>query len=628
VKILAKSTTRSRKKTAAPGKKRAAAAKAALSGGSPDNRRALGFIAALAGCGFTVLSLASYSATDPAFSRRSSVEQIENWCGRWGALEADLLLQLQGWTAWVVLPLALWIWLRFARRPEASAGRLVALAFAAWWSGTFLGLLFHPDALGAYPRGGVVGTATASWLLVHVGTVGSYVLVLALMVGAVTVLFNVHWEKIARLGVSSFESNGPLVQSAVARGLGSVRERLGETLAGWRERRAERADERARMAEDHRPLEDPASEGPVPALAIPIDADLEPVVDMEFELGLTGVSFEAEAPVPTENPTQVQRRELVEVEYDPDDLGDTPATPVLGKNEDEGSAYDVAPARRGTTTRPTMPPYVEEQEMGDGAIYQEPAKRPSGLDPVEPRYVSPVETKELPPEPSPTLEPEDEEETPPAILPSPSPAQASGPAVLPGNLVSGGDETPPALIVRECEPQISWEMPGLGLLDVHDRSVGVLDEQVLKDLAQALVQKLGDFGVRGEVTAIRPGPVITIFEYLPAPGVKVSRIAGLTDDIAMAMRALRVRIVAPIPGKGVVGIEIPNKKRQTVWLRDILVSRQFRVATPGAGEEHRRSHSYCGTDEDASSAGGRNHRIGQERGYKRHAPDDALLLQS
>ena len=82
--------------------------------------------------------------------------------------------------------------------------------------------------------------------------------------------------------------------------------------------------------------------------------------------------------------------------------------------------------------------------------------------------------------------------------------------------------------------------------------------------------------MHGEVTAIRPGPIITVFEYLPAPGIKVSKISNLSDDIAMAMRALRVRIVAPIPGRGVVGIEIPNKSRQTVWFRDLLVSNEFR----------------------------------------------------
>ena len=602
----------------------------------PNNRRSLGFIGALAFCGFTMLSLASYSPMDPAFSRRSSVEQIQNWCGRWGALEADVLLQLLGWSAWAVAPLAVWLWLRFARREAASLGRLGALFFGTWWSATLLGLLFHPDGLGSYPHGGALGAGTATWLLEHVGAVGSYVLVLVMMVGAATLLFDIHWERLAGRGVEAVESNGPVVQGAVVSGLGRARSQAVEAFAGWKARRQERAEARyAAMAEDdvapasvvevdedalyarHSPA--PAT-GPGPRLGLDIEIDRpEPVIDMGMENGLTGVRFDAEAPVPTENPTQVQQRELVEVEYEPTDLGRTSATPAQPEARREPaviptpppSAYDVTPVNPSLPGRPSMPPYVDESAMGDGSVYSEPAARVSALDPMEPRFVTPVDfdeeppdLKELPPEASPTLEPEDEassasatdawperlgqphtddlpeEDIPAAIIPTPAPqapaASTTGAKVVPGNLVSGGADAPKDLIKRPSQPDICWELPNIGLLDTHDRSVGVLDEQALKDMAAALVQKLADFNVRGEVVAIRPGPVITIFEYLPAPGVKVSRIAGLTDDIAMAMRALRVRIVAPIPGKGVVGIEIPNKKRQTVWYRDMLTSREFR----------------------------------------------------
>ncbi len=146
--------------------------------------------------------------------------------------------------------------------------------------------------------------------------------------------------------------------------------------------------------------------------------------------------------------------------------------------------------------------------------------------------------------------------------------------VIPGALESGGGDDGMALIAR---PQsAAYEPPHLGLLDVHERDVAQVDEQELHDLARTLEAKLSDFGVNGEVTAIRPGPVITTFEYQPAPGVKLSRISSLSDDIAMALKALRVRIVAPIPGKGVVGIEIPNRHRQTVWLRDLFAGEAFR----------------------------------------------------
>ncbi|MCB9779151.1 MAG: DNA translocase FtsK 4TM domain-containing protein [Alphaproteobacteria bacterium] len=146
--------------------------------------------------------------------------------------------------------------------------------------------------------------------------------------------------------------------------------------------------------------------------------------------------------------------------------------------------------------------------------------------------------------------------------------------VTPGNLISGGDEDRAELI---ADPTPStFELPHLGLLDTHERDIAKFDEIELQSLAQTLEEKLGDFKVEGEVVAIRPGPVVTTFEYLPAPGIKISKIANLSDDIAMALKATRVRIVAPIPGKGVVGIEIPNKKRMTVWYRDLMAGEVFR----------------------------------------------------
>ncbi|CAH2030143.1 Cell division protein FtsK [Trichlorobacter ammonificans] len=93
--------------------------------------------------------------------------------------------------------------------------------------------------------------------------------------------------------------------------------------------------------------------------------------------------------------------------------------------------------------------------------------------------------------------------------------------------------------------------------------------------ARLLEKKLQDFGIDGEVKEICPGPVITMYEFAPAPGIKISRIAGLSDDLTMALQALSIRIVAPIPGKGVVGIEVPNRERETVFLREIFTCEEF-----------------------------------------------------
>src|SRR6266849_3939628 len=121
----------------------------------------------------------------------------------------------------------------------------------------------------------------------------------------------------------------------------------------------------------------------------------------------------------------------------------------------------------------------------------------------------------------------------------------------------------------------SFTPPPITILTGEAGAIGPIDREGLTTTAEKLRQKLASFGIQGQVTQIRPGPVVTMFEFLPAAGVKVSRIASLADDLAMAMEALRVRIVAPIPGRGVVGIEVPNKERQMVVLRELAEQDAF-----------------------------------------------------
>jgi S-DNA-T family DNA segregation ATPase FtsK/SpoIIIE len=110
---------------------------------------------------------------------------------------------------------------------------------------------------------------------------------------------------------------------------------------------------------------------------------------------------------------------------------------------------------------------------------------------------------------------------------------------------------------------------------VYEKKDQEVHQQSLIMNSRLLEKKLKDFGVDGQVTEVSPGPVITMYEFEPAPGVKISRITGLADDLAMAMRAVSIRIVAPLPGKAVIGIEIPNSQRETVGLKEILASQEF-----------------------------------------------------
>jgi len=126
----------------------------------------------------------------------------------------------------------------------------------------------------------------------------------------------------------------------------------------------------------------------------------------------------------------------------------------------------------------------------------------------------------------------------------------------------------PAAPVRPATSGSS--LPPLDLLSQVPASRIAIPKAVLDRQSQALTSCFADFGIQGEVQGVQPGPVITMFEFKPAPGVKVSRIANMSDDLALALKARAVRIVAPLPGRDTVGIEIPNEQRQTVYLREII----------------------------------------------------------
>lgn len=120
-------------------------------------------------------------------------------------------------------------------------------------------------------------------------------------------------------------------------------------------------------------------------------------------------------------------------------------------------------------------------------------------------------------------------------------------------------------------------LPPPHLLEQSKNSSITIDEKTLRENAERLVEKLAAYGVKGRVDEIHPGPVVTMYEFEPESGVKISKIAGLSDDLAMALAAQKVRIVAPIPGKARVGFEIPNRDRQMVGLRDMLEDERWRA---------------------------------------------------
>ncbi len=145
----------------------------------------------------------------------------------------------------------------------------------------------------------------------------------------------------------------------------------------------------------------------------------------------------------------------------------------------------------------------------------------------------------------------------------------------------------PRILARQDEPVLdsggvvaitgsNYQLPSLDLLQPPPPARLETQSDLLAHNSRLLEEKLANFGVQGQVVEVAPGPVVTMYEFKPAPGVKISKVAGLSDDLAMNLKAMSVRIVAPIPGKSVIGIEIPSPQREMVYLRELLASDAYR----------------------------------------------------
>ena len=136
--------------------------------------------------------------------------------------------------------------------------------------------------------------------------------------------------------------------------------------------------------------------------------------------------------------------------------------------------------------------------------------------------------------------------------------------------------SPKNLSNREGKKYSNFILPNLDLLDEPKDQPISYDKEKALDKAKRIKEKLENFGINGQITEIKPGPVITLYEYRPEAGTKINKISSLSDDLAMALKATRIRIIAPIPGKDVIGIEVPNDLRETVYLKELLSKDQFK----------------------------------------------------
>ena len=158
-----------------------------------------------------------------------------------------------------------------------------------------------------------------------------------------------------------------------------------------------------------------------------------------------------------------------------------------------------------------------------------------------------------------------------------------------------------------------FKLPPLSLLDIPPAEHAQIDEVALERSARLLEQKLGDFGVDGRVVEVQPGPVVTMYKFEPGSGIKVSQIVNLADDLSMALRAASVRIQAPVPNEAVVGIEVPNRKRENdLPARNSRIGRIRWRAKPAVDCARQ---GYCGSSD---GSGPRQNAASVDCGRDRH----------
>ncbi|MBE3733137.1 DNA translocase FtsK [Vibrio parahaemolyticus] len=252
---------------------------------------------------------------------------------------------------------------------------------------------------------------------------------------------------------------------------------------------------------------------------------------------------------------------------------------------------------------PHEEPVIDTRALDDITDHAEPSEHIeptiSDFDVVdeEESYVAP-QPQSRSPEPQPILQPQSVSQIQPEQTPEPSVAFEPAPQEVEVEEVQDGDQDVaafqsmvssaqakvaatqnPFLMKQEQNLPVPEEpLPTLELLYHPEKRENFIDREALEQVARLVESKLADYKIKADVVGIYPGPVITRFELDLAPGVKVSRISGLSMDLARALSAMAVRVVEVIPGKPYVGLELPNMSRQTVYLSDVISSPQFEQA--------------------------------------------------
>lgn len=493
-------------------------------------QRELGGLVLIAAALVILLALISFSPDDLALTEGTP----DNLIGPAGVHIGDALLSIFGIGAFFLNAL-LWYFgvsLLVGRSIEASAGEIIGQALFVL-TGTILGHLWLVDhTIFGQPPGGWVGDFSGELLRGLFGTVGASIIASCGLIMGTALVTSLRPGAIVRTGLAGIHRSADW-----ARHKWEVRKRFKEKYR--EERRKLLAGEELSISEQAR-KEAQQSVAPLRPEAEDFDERVDEEVDRKiagrlsrlFKSRLQNGDTDGQTD-PPESKTTSQTNPSSE-DTDPDDweMGEPAPTeeelektpiPINGVDSDTSTTtvHDVSDSQVIDMTRESNPEVLDGDAASFGPqIVESEAKKKSR------------QKEEL--------------------------------------LVNDDDG-----VLFKPKKKGNYDLPPISFLNFDRNDDVTVNGDALREMAADIEQTLADFRVEGSIVEICPGPVITMFEFEPAPGVKISKIANLADDLAMALAARSVRIVAPIPGKGVVGIEVPNEEREMVYLKEIIADEAF-----------------------------------------------------
>jgi DNA segregation ATPase FtsK/SpoIIIE, S-DNA-T family len=547
------------------------------------------------------VALMSWSVRDPSFNHAVD-GPVKNWLGQPGAVVSDVAIQLFGVAILAVLaPLAAWgLALMKHRVLDRLMARLAAWVLGVFGAAAFASLLPRADS---WPLptglGGAVGDGIERLPLMLLGSSG-IAKIIAAGLFAVVAIVALHFAMTRDLAAAGDDaeddaklrrhsdldedehrddepSRAIVLIGAAIHGSSLAARAIGRSFRAFRDGAG------SRIASGTRAMVEKATREDQSAYAMaggspPAAARREPVLQRTPEVPREAMSDIA-APV-------YHRRAGTEDAPSPALPRPSAAPEALAGTAPQAAGYGAAvhalqqaAKRKLGLLKEEVPTAAAAPEVpfdparpGERAAIealQAAAKRRLGGQRLEPSFA------------------DEPDASPSSVRPAAQPAFADddedvpAPAIRPASRV-----TPPAVSVkpgkreiREAQPDLlgrdTYELPPLSLLNEPKRTnVVTISEDALEQNARLLEGVLDDFGVKGEIINVRPGPVVTLYELEPAPGTKSSRVIGLADDIARSMSAISAR-VAVVQGRNAIGIELPNQRRETVYFRELIGSQDF-----------------------------------------------------